>query len=185
MEILQVDMIDNVHSASTAGGSLATTTTAAAFSAAFYSEVQQTFFDIRWALLFIALLIVTDFWTGLTASVRVRGEDFRISRALRRTLVKFCEYVSFVIFGVVLAKSVLEPFGICSYVTGGAVGAACALLIECDSIYGHVCDIHGIGGRFSLKRLIVAWLRRKNRDLADAVEETLKETDKTNKKTDK
>ena len=89
-------------------------------------------------------------------------------------IAEFCEYLCFIILGVVLAKSILEPLGVCGHSAGGAAGAAVALLIEADSIYGHVCDLHGIRSRFSLKRLIVAYLKRKNRDLGEAVEDTLR-----------
>ena len=164
-----------ILNASTAGGSLLVQTTAVTFSSAFYTEIQETFFAVRWAILFIVILIATDFWSGLAASVKVRGEDFRLSRALRRTLVKFCEYLCFIILGVVVAKSICEPLGICTFTAGGAIGAAVALLIEADSIYGHVCDLHGIKGRFSVKRLIVAYLKRKNEDLGEAVEDALEE----------
>lgn len=164
----------HIPTVSTAGGSVLLQTTAITFTSAFYTEIQETLFAVRWAVLFIVILIFTDFWSGLAASVRVRGEDFRLSRALRRTLVKFCEYLCFIILGVVLAKSILEPLGVCGHSAGGAAGAAVALLIEADSIYGHVCDLHGIRSRFSLKRLIVAYLKRKNRDLGEAVEDTLR-----------
>lgn len=158
---------------SSAGGSLAPQTAGAVASVSLYPELQQVFYDIRWAVLFICVLIVTDFWSGLTASVRVRREDFRFSRALRRTLVKFSEYMCFIILGTLLAKAILEPAGVCSHVAGGALGAALALFCEADSIYGHVCDLHGIKGRFSLKRLFVCYIKRKDRDLGEAAEEAL------------
>lgn len=153
------------------------TASGAVIGGTFYTELLQVLFDLRWAVLFIIVMVFTDFWSGLTASVKVRKEDFRLSRALRRTICKFLEYVNFIIFGLLLAKATLEPFGIGSDTTGGAIGAAAALLIEFDSIYGHVCDIHGIKKRFSLKRLFVAYLKRKNADVGEAVEEVMKEKD--------
>lgn len=164
-----------LSAASTAGGSLALQAVGITMASAFYTEVQETLFSLRWAILCIIMLIATDFWSGLAASVKVRGEDFRLSRALRRTIVKFCEYLSFIILGVVLGRSILQPLAICDYGVGGAIGAALVLFIESDSIYGHVCDLYGIKGRFSIKRLIVAYLRRKNEDLGSAVEEALEE----------
>lgn len=164
-----------LQSISTSQGSPLLITSGAFLAGTFYEELQQVLFDLRWLVAFIVILVFTDFWTGLTASVRVRKENFRISRALRRTIVKFLEYINFIIFGLLLSKAILEPFGIGSDITGGAIGASAALLIEFDSIYGHICDIHGIKSRFSLKRMFVAYIKRKNEDVGEAVEEGLKE----------
>lgn len=164
-----------LQSISTSQGSPLLITSGAFLAGTFYEELQQVLFDLRWLVAFIVILVFTDFWTGLTASVRVRKENFRISRALRRTIVKFLEYINFIIFGLLLAKAILEPFGIGTDITGGAIGASAALLIEFDSIYGHICDIHGIKSRFSLKRMFVAYIKRKNEDVGEAVEEGMKE----------
>lgn len=164
-----------LQSLSTSQGSPLLITSGALLAGTFYEELQQVLFDLRWLVAFIIILVFTDFWTGLTASVRVRKENFRISRALRRTIVKFLEYINFIIFGLLLAKAILEPFGIGTDVTGGAVGACCALLIEFDSIYGHVCDIHGIHNRFSFKRIFIAYVKKKDEDIGEAIEDTLNE----------
>lgn len=164
-----------IKTVSTSGGSSLVLTNGAILVGSFYAEVLQVLFDLRWLVLFIIVLVFTDFWSGLTASVKVRKEDFRISRALRRTIVKFLEYINFIIFGLLLAKAILEPFGIGSNVIGGAIGAACALLIEFDSIYGHVCDIHGVKNRISLKRLFINYVKRKDESIGGALEETLNE----------
>lgn len=164
-----------LQSLSTSQGSPLLITSGALLAGTFYEELQQVLFDLRWLVAFIVILVFTDFWTGLTASVRVRKENFRISRALRRTIVKFLEYINFIIFGLLLSKAILEPFGIGTDITGGAIGASAALLIEFDSIYGHICDIHGIKSRFSIKRMFVAYIKRKNEDVGEAVEEGMKE----------
>lgn len=158
----------------TAGGLILT-------DGAFLSEVMVALYDLRWAVLFIAMLVFTDLWSGLAASVRVRGEDFRISRAMRRTAAKFCEYVSFIIFALLLYKGCVAPFGYGTDAMGAGCGAVVALLIEADSIYGHVCDLHGIRNRPSLKRFFVAWLKRRSADAGAALEETLEEAEKKNK----
>lgn len=164
-----------LQSISTSQGSPLLITSGAFLAGTFYEELQQVLFDLRWLVAFIVILVFTDFWTGLTASVRVRKENFRLSRALRRTITKFLEYINFIIFGLLLAKAILEPFGIGTDITGGAIGASAALLIEFDSIYGHICDIHDIKSRFSLKRMFIAYIKRKNEDVGEAVEEGMKE----------
>lgn len=165
-------------SVSTSGGSIAVNAGGVVVAGALYAELIQVLYDLRWAVLFIMVLVFTDFWSGLTASVKVRKEDFRLSRALRRTVVKFLEYINFIIFGLVLSKACLIPFGIGDNNTGGAIGACLAMLIEFDSIYGHICDLHGIKNRLSLKRFFVAWLKRKNEDAGEALEEALEDKDK-------
>lgn len=171
-------MITAPHSAFTSGGNVSILIGATTLTGTFYAELLQVLFDLRWAVLFIVMLVITDFWSGLVASVKVRKENFRISRALRRTIAKFLEYISYIIFGLFLAKGLFEPFGWASNTTGAAVGAGAALLIEADSIYGHICDIHGIKHRFSLKRLFVAYIRNKNESVGEALEETLEEKEK-------
>ena len=76
-----------LQSISTSQGSPLLITSGAFLAGTFYEELQQVLFDLRWLVAFIVILVFTDFWTGLTASVRVRKENFRISRALRRTIV--------------------------------------------------------------------------------------------------
>lgn len=165
----------------TSGGNMAVNTGAAVGVGVFYEEMLQVFFDLRWAVAFIGILVLTDFWSGLTASVRVRGEDFRFSRALRRTTTKFLEYVCYIVFGVLLVKACIEPFGIGSDLMGGAIGASVGFIAEFDSIYGHFCDLHGIKRRISLKRIFVAWLKQKNEGVGEAVEQALNESDKGGK----
>lgn len=162
-------------SVSTSGGSIAVNAGGVVVAGALYAELIQVLYDLRWAVLFIMVLVFTDFWSGLTASVKVRKEDFRLSRALRRTVVKFLEYVNFIIFGLVLSKACLIPFGIGDNNTGGAIGAVLAMLIEFDSIYGHICDLHGIKNRISIKRFFVAWVKKKNEDAGEALEEALED----------
>lgn len=140
-----------------------------------HNEYLEVLYALRWPILVIFALIVTDFWSGLAASVRIRHEDFRLSRALRRTLVKTCEYIALIIFAAILTKGIFEPLFNVLPVAGGAVGAIFAVICEGDSILSHLCDLHGIKSRFSVKRFIVAYLKRKNPDAGTALEEALEE----------
>ncbi len=152
----------------------------------FYQELLAAFFSLRWAILFIVLLVLTDFWSGLAASVKVKNEKFRWSRAMRRTMRKFLEYICYIILAMLLAKSILVPFGVCSEMQGAAMGAAIALFVEANSIYGHVCALHGIKNPPSIKRFFVAYLKRRNQDIGNAVEEAMKEAEaKTGEETEK
>ena len=56
----------------------------------FIGEIKNVVFELRWMLAFIVGMIVADFVLGIIDSVVKRGEDFRFSRAGRRTMCKFC-----------------------------------------------------------------------------------------------
>lgn len=141
----------------------------------FYIELLNAFYALRWAVLFIIVLIITDFWSGLAASVKVKREAFRWSRAIRRTMGKFMEYICYIILALLLAKGILIPLGYCTEEQGAAIGAAIALFVEVNSIYGHVCALHGITHPISIKRIFVEWLKRKDSTLGEAIEEATKE----------
>lgn len=138
-------------------------------------EIYDVLYSLRWVFVLMTLLIVTDFVTGLWASVKVKREKFRKSRAMRRTMVKFCEYTGFIIIIAAISKSTLEPWGIATTLQAGGVAALMALFCEADSIYGHVCDLNGVKNSFSIKRFIIAYLKRRYKDLGEAVDESQKD----------
>ncbi len=146
-------------------------TSVAAFT--FLEELQGLLFSLRWALLFVVVLVITDLWSGITAQVRVRGTEFRRSRAIRRTLGKFMEYFCFILIAALLSKAILQPYGIGTEYTGGAIGATIVLLVEADSIVENVCLIHGFKARFSVLRALLGVLRLRNQAAARAIEEGL------------
>ncbi len=149
----------------------------------FYTELLNALFSLRWAILFILLLIITDFWSGLASSVKVKKEKFRWSRAMRRTCCKFLEYICYIILALVLAKSILIPLGYCTEEQGAAIGACIALFVEANSIYGHVCALHGIMRPPSLKRIFVNWLKRKDAALGQAIEESQEDVNRQKQNT--
>ena len=57
-------------------------------SGTFSKEALGVLYDLRWMLILIAVLIVADFWYGLSESLQ-KKEHFRFSRAGRRTCTKF------------------------------------------------------------------------------------------------
>jgi len=144
---------------------------------AFWAEIKGMFFDLRWTVLFVVVLIVTDFLLGTAESTMVRHERFRRSTAMRKSLIKFCEYICFIILTTVLARCILVPLHVCDATMGGVMGAVLVLLIEFDSICGHVCVLHGLNVRFSFRRFLVSLLKHKSRDIGEAVEDALEEKD--------
>lgn len=127
----------------------------------FLGEMKQVIFDLRWMFLFILILIAGDFILGIIDSIIKRGEEFRFSRAGRRTMCKFIEYNSYLVLGFTFGIAVLQPIGICNYMISSVGGLCLAILFEADSIKDHICAIHGIENKFSVKKWLVEYLKKK------------------------
>ena len=144
------------------------------------TEALTALYDLRWMLVLIVVLIVADFWFGVSESLH-KHEHFRFSRAGRRTCNKAVDYVTYLILGSVIGLAIFEPLGWATHTTTAAIGLGFGCVWEIDSIVGHVCELHGVKNRFSIKRLIIAIIKKKDADVGEAVEEAL-EGDDTNKK---
>lgn len=144
----------------------------------FVGEIKDVVFQLRWMLLFIIAMIIADFVLGIIDSVVKRGEEFRFSRAGRRTMCKFIEYNSYLVLGFMLGISILQPVGICSYTISAMCGLGLAILFEFDSIMEHVCNIHGIKNKVSIKRLLVGYIKKKYSTAGEIIEDIT--TDKNN-----
>ena len=139
-------------------------------------EALTAMYDLRWMVAFIFSLVVADFWFGVKASL-ARKEKFRFSRAGRRTCNKFCDYIVYLIVGALFGMAIFEPLGICSHTTAAAVCLGLGCLWEIDSIMEHVCTLHGIKKKFSIKRLLIALLKAKHQEVGEAVEEAIGKMD--------
>lgn len=139
------------------------------------TEIEETFYGLRWMVLFIIFMIIADFYLSRTESVKVKKKSFKYIREGRKSVCKFIEYMIYIMTGALLGKSFLEPMGIGTYEEGGALGSVFAAIFELDSIKDHVCAIHGIKFNFSFKRFIVAMLKKKDKDAGEAFEEATKE----------
>ncbi len=137
----------------------------------FIGEIKDVVYELRWMLAFIIVMIVADFVLGIIDSVVKRGEDFRFSRAGRRTMCKFIEYNSYLVLGFMLGLAILQPAGICSYTISAMCGLGLAIIFEFDSIMDHVCNIHGIKNKVSIKRLLVGYIKKKYNAAGEIVEE--------------
>ena len=143
--------------------------------AAWGSEAMSALYDLRWMIVAVIILIVADFWFGVSESLGKRGNEFRFSRAGRRTCGKFIDYLAYLLIGCTMGLAIFEPLGIASHTTVAAVGLGLGCLWEVDSIVGHVCALHGVENRFSVKRFIVSLLKRKYKNLGEAVEDSVKD----------
>ena len=141
----------------------------------FVGEIRSVVFELRWMLVFIVAMIIADFVLGIIDSVVKRGEDFRFSRAGRRTMCKFTEYNSYLVLGFGFGVAILQPVGICSYTTSSMCGLGIAIVFEFDSIMEHVCEIHGIKNKVSIKRLLVGYIKKKYTTAGEIIEKVTKD----------
>lgn len=149
------------------------TRTATAAGLSFIEEMQMLMYDLRWLLLACVVLIIADLKFGIESS-QVQGESIRASRALRRTVNKFIDYLCWLMFSAVFAEAFAAPLGIDRMVvTVGVMLLAC--FNEIDSIVQNYHAARGIEG-FSLVRFIINIVKKKNKDVGEALDETL--TDK-------
>ncbi len=127
---------------------------------AFAGELLTVFYDMRWMIVAVLILVVADFWFGIRASLQ-RGAEFRFSRAGRRTCAKFIDYVNYLILGSVLGMAIFEPLSLAGHTEVAAAALALGCVWEVDSIVGHVCEIHGVKKRLSVKRLLIRLLKKR------------------------
>ena len=146
----------------------------------FVGEIKEVVFQLRWMLVFIVVMIIADFILGIIDSVVKRGEDFRFSRAGRRTMCKFIEYNSYLVLGFMFGIAILQPVGICSYTISSICGLGLAFVFEFDSIMDHVCNIHGIKNKVSIKRILVGYIKKKYATAGEIIEEVTKDGGKKN-----
>lgn len=147
----------------------------------FVGEIKGVVFQLRWMLAFIVALIVADFVLGIIDSVVKHGEDFRFSRAGRRTMCKFIEYNSYLVLGFMMGLAILQPIGICTYTVSAMCGLGLAMVFEFDSIMEHICVIHGIKNRISIKRMLVGYIKKKYAVAGELIEEVEKKDNKHEK----
>ena len=131
-----------------------------------FGECTQIIYDLRWMILLAIILILSDLWFGISAS-RVQDIVIRKSRAGRRTLNKLVDYICYILLGAVLGKAIGEPYGMNPIVVSITVMVIC-YCFEVDSIYGHICEIHGIKKRYSIWRILFKLLTLKFKDVGEA-----------------
>lgn len=168
------------------------TTTKTVWLALLIGELQELIWDSRWLLLAIVLCIAADFrygWGECNKRYLQAVADgnktlmdkykWRGSRAWRRTVNKFFDYLMWVIVGMVVGKAILSEVGV-DYTYGGIAMAGVAIVCEAASFFGHFFYLHGVqvesktvAGFF--RALAVALIKKKSEDVGEAVETALNE----------
>lgn len=165
----------------------------------FGNEILGIFFESRWVVFLLLVLIVADFTFGRKESARhylhckdvgdkVRMDYFRWhwSRAVRRTFNKISDYFIMMLICWSIGMALLEPLGV-SHIWGAWAGGVLACVCELVSIFGHFFYLHGVKvekrsiGSF-LKALAIALTKHKDPDVGESIEEAFEETEKEQKK---
>lgn len=164
----------------------------------FGGELAAVISDSRWLLLAIFLCVAADFRYGWGESrlrygrARRKGDKvvmsqyrWRTSRAVRRTVNKLVDYVMWICVGMAVGMAVLAPMG-ADHKWGGVAAGAVAIACEAKSFAGHFFYLHGIrvegkGLKAFFRAFAVAFAKRKDQDVGEAVEAGFKEMDNQKK----
>lgn len=146
--------------------------TKTAIAVTMLAEAVVVVYDIRWLVVLVAVLVIADFWFGVSDS-RKRKEKVRFSYACRRTANKLVDYLTYLLVGVLLGMGLFEPLGICSHVTSASVALVIPAVCEVSSIFGHFCSVHDIKLKFDWKKFAIVLIKKKNEDVGEAVEEAI------------
>lgn len=166
----------------------------------FYSEITKMIVDSRWILIAIMLCCALDFRLGTKESAKRKDAadkdgnkmlgdlyKFHRSRAVRRTMNKFVDYVLLMMVFEAIGAAFLPYVGV-PYIYGAWVGGLIACGCELSSAGGHFLYIHGIkvekrnakGYILAFaKALAVTFARQKGGEqVGEAVEEAFEEAGK-------
>ena len=144
-------------------------------------EFMNLIYDFRWMILLALVLVIGDFWFGIRESQYV-GTPIRKSRACRRTINKFIDYILYILMGAFLGKALGSPFGFDPMIVAAIVMILC-YGFEIDSIYGHICVLHGIKNRISIWRILILLITKRFKSLQSIFSNMAEqiETEKLNK----
>ena len=147
---------------------------------AFYMEFYALMWDMRWLMLLSLVLVVADLWYGISKARR-RKEEVRISRAIRRTLIKIGDYICVIILAAVLGKAIGQPLDI-DY----SIMAVCCMCLACycelESVISNYCECKGIHYHISLWSLAKGLVGIKSKELQEVIENSIIEENKENEK---
>lgn len=135
----------------------------------FTSECYAIIFDLRWMILLAFVLILSDFWFGISVS-RMQGIKVRKSRAGRRTLNKVIDYLCYVLLGAVIGKAIGDPYGLNPITVSITIMILC-YCFEIDSIYNHICELHGVKKRYSIWAILWKSITFKFKDVGEAFQD--------------
>lgn len=133
-------------------------------------ELQVMIWEMRWMIVLCVVLIVVDLIFGIE-NAKVHKEKIRRSRAIRRTVNKFIDYMCWILFAGVFAKAFAQPLSM-DAMTVTATVMLIACISEVDSIWQNYSEAHN-KERFSIMKFIIRFVKKKNHDVGEALEETI------------
>lgn len=135
----------------------------------FTSECYAIIFNLRWMILLAFVLILSDLWFGISVS-RMQGIEVRKSRAGRKTLNKVIDYLCYVLLGAVIGKAIGDPYGLNPITVSITIMILC-YCFEIDSIYNHICELHGVKKRYSIWAILWKFITFKFKDVGEAFQD--------------
>lgn len=148
--------------------------------------------EARYAIILLVLLIIADFRYGRQESAiryneaKQQGDSYLMakykwhtSRAVRRSINKFLDYMLFALVGLFIGVQFLEPIDV-SRIWGTYGAMAVIAVCEIFSIVGHFLFLHerdaNPKGLLSfLRRFAVAIVKKRNREVGEALDEAIQE----------
>lgn len=116
------------------------------------TEVGEVIFNLRWFILAAFALIMADLWFGIQVSIK-KGIEIRRSSAGRRTFNKFIDYILYVVLGTTLSMAIAPTWNLNPLHIASVILILC-YAFEMDSIYSHICYLHGAKKKVSIFKII-------------------------------
>lgn len=141
---------------------------------AFANEGIMVLYDLRWMIICSIFLIFADLWWGCSESRKrfkeTNKEEYkiRLSRAGRRTMNKFIDYMTYLLVGCAIGLAIMEPLELMSHTVTSALGLLLGCALELNSIYGHICYVKGKEKKFDFIEFFKALVFMKFRVLGNA-----------------
>lgn len=116
-------------------------------------EAQYIIFELRWMLMLAFILICADFWFGISVS-KYLHKPIRRSRACRRTLNKLVDYLCYILVAAFLGMAIGQHIGV-NPITVSTIALLMCYGFEIDSIYSHICELHGVKNGISIWKILI------------------------------
>ena len=114
----------------------------------FLAEWYGFLWNLRWMIVFGILLIIGDFWFGISES-KYKRRKIVWAEARSKTLIKGVDYLCYITIGIALGKAIAQPYGLDPLVVATTLLLVC-YMFELNSIYKHICVIHDVTPKYDL-----------------------------------
>lgn len=170
--------------------------TGVSLAATFTNDVVAQFIAMRYLILLCIVLCVVDYRFGIKRA-RAQHEEIRRSKAWRRSVNKFFDYICWLLLAGVLALAFSAPIAdVINYFLDGGIkqqlvaeiistGTMCiACGCEIESIYRNWKIYRGLEGmKFweIVKAFFISLAKHKDKDVGEAIEDAIDKNNEPNK----